>query len=187
MLRTLKVACVVAGCLGLTGAIAGAQEVIHAMTGTIRSIDPAQKSFTLFRDNSTLVTFNDAKARAASDEKIPAGATAARAFDKKNVYVIVFYYGLADNPTAIAVQALGTGPYTATEGTVTGFSEKARMLMVKDGSGSVHRYKINPDTVAESDYGVEAGVKVHAEKGDHIRVLGSGTEDSPSAVFISLM
>jgi hypothetical protein len=190
MLRILKVACVAVGCIGFTGVVAGAQEVIHAMTGTVRSIDSTQKTFTLFRDSGSLITFKDktgSKTQIANDEKIFSDAAAAGASDKKDAYVIVFYYGMTDNPTAVAVRALGKGPFTATVGTVTNFSEKARSLTVKDESGSIHNYKISADTVAESDFGVVEGYKIHAEKGGHIRVVGEVTNDSPTALFLSLM
>jgi hypothetical protein len=190
MLRILKVACVAVGCLGFAGAVASAQEVIHAMTGTVRAIDAAQKSFTLFRDSGSLITFNDmvgSKAQIARDEKILSDATSAEAFDKKDAYVIVFYYGMADNPTAVAVRALGTGPFTATVGTVTSFDGRDGLISVKDESGSVHSYKINADTIAESDFGVVEGFKIHAEKGGHIRIVGAVNKDSTTALFLNLM
>jgi hypothetical protein len=190
MLRMLKVACAIVTCLGCAGVVAGAQEVIHAMTGSIRSIDAAQKSFTLFRDSGSLITFKDAtgsKIRIANDAKILSDATTARAFDKKDAYVIVFYYGITDNPTAVAVRALGTGPFTAIVGTITSFSDKDRSISVKDESGSIHDYKISADTVAESNFGVVEGFKIRAEKGGHIRVVGAVTNDSPTALFLNLM
>jgi hypothetical protein len=190
MLRILMHACVAAGCLGLTGTVASAQEVIHAMTGTVRSIDATQKTFTLFKDSGTLVTFKDmtdAKVRVANDKKVLPDAAAARAIDKKDAYVIVFYYGTTDNPTAVAVRALGHGPFTATAGTVANFNGKDRSISVKDETGSIHSYRISTDTVAESDFGVVEGLKFHAGKGDHVRVVGAVTSDSPTALFVSVM
>ena len=190
MLRMLRCACVAVGCLCLIGGVAGAQEVIHAMTGTIRSVDPAQKAFTLFKDSGSLITFkdlNDSKLRTVNDAKVFSDATAAQAFDKRDAYVIVFYYGMVDNPTAVAVRALGTGPFTATVGTVTSFNEKDRSISVKDESGAIHQYKINAATVAESDFGVVDGLKFRAAKGGHIRVVGTGATDSSTALFLNVM
>jgi hypothetical protein len=186
MLRILMHAAVAVGCLGLTGMVASAQEVIHAMTGTIRTIDAAQQMFTLFGDTGSLVTFEtEAKVGVAIDKKTFPDATAARDFDTKDAYVIVYYYGRTDNPTAVAVQALGRGPFTATVGTVASFS--GRLISVKDESGSIHNYKINAATVAESDSGVVEGRKFHAEKGDHVRVVGAVSDDNPTAVFVNVM
>jgi len=190
MLKTFKVVLLVVSCLGFAGAVAGAQEVIHAMTGTIRAIDAADKSFTLFRDSGSLITFKDAtgsKTRAANASKILSDATAASAYDKKDAYVIVFYYGVSDNPTALAVRALGSGPFTATIGTVADFSDKARVILVKDDSGAVHEYKIDANTIAESDFGVVEGFKIHADKGGHVRVVGAVTSSNPTALFLNLM
>jgi hypothetical protein len=188
--RILKIGFVAVGCLGLTGATAGAQEVIHAMTGTVRSVDAAQKSFLLFRDTGTLITFKDAtgaKIHASNDTKIFPSAATARAADKKDDYVIVFYYGMTDDPTAVAVQALGAGPFTATVGTVADYSDRDRSIAVRDDSGTIHHYKINASTVAESDFGVVDGLKFHAEKGGHIRVVGAVTNDDATALFLNAM
>jgi len=190
MLGILRYALVAVGCLGLTGAVAGAQEVIHAMTGTIRSIDAGQKTFTLFRDTGLLITFKDmtdAKTAIINDKRIVPDPAAARAEDKKGAYVIVFYYGSTDSPTAAAVQALGTGPFTATVGTVANFNEKGRLISVKDESGAIHSYRINASTVAESDLGVVEGLKFRAGKGDHVRVVGAVTNDDPTALFVNMM
>jgi hypothetical protein len=183
MLRILKVACLAAGCLGFSGVVAHAQEVVHAMTGTIRSIDAAQKSFTLFRDSGSLITFKEATG---SKMRI-ANATSADSFNQKDAYVIVFYYGMIDNPTAVAVHALGTGPFTATVGTITSFDERDRSISVKEESGSVVNYKISADTIAESDFGVVQGYKIRPEKGGHIRVVGAVVNDNPTALFLNLM
>jgi hypothetical protein len=184
-------ACVAVGCLGLTGAVAGAQEVIHAMTGTIRSIDSAHKTFTLFRENGSQLTFNDMTASnvriMANDKKIISDAIAARAFDKKGAYAIVFYFGSADNPTAVAGEALGPGPFTSTVGTVAGFDEKDRLISVQDKSGSIQNYKIGAGTIAESGLGIVDGPRLHAEKGQHVRVVGANTNSGPKALFVNEM
>ena len=178
-------------CLGLTGAVVSAQEVVHAMTGTISSIDAAHKMFTLLRYNGPTITFKDMTDSdaplIANVKKICSDATAARALDKKGTYVIVFYYGLRDNPTAVAVEALGGGPFTSTVGTVAGFNEKDRMISVEDRSGSIQRYKINAHTVAEGDYGAVDGLRLHAEKGNQVLVVGVADNNGPTALFVNVM
>jgi hypothetical protein len=191
MLRILFCSFVAVVCLGLSGTVAGAQEVIHAMTGTISSIDAAHKMFTLFRDNGSMTTFKDMTSSNVriipSEAKILSDATAAHAFDKKGAYVIVFYYGLSDNPTAVAVEALGRGPFTQTVGTVESFNEKDRMISVKDRSGATLRYKVNADTVEESVSGVIGGLKLHTDKGAHIRIVGAASNNGPRALFVNEM
>ncbi len=189
MQQILRVACVV-GCLGLAAAPAGAQEVIHAMTGTIRSIDTANQSFVLFRDGGSLLTFKDmtgSRVPMAVDKGILPAPAEGRVSGKTNEYVIVFYYGLEDNPSAAAVETLGTGPFTATAGTVASFNEKDRSLSIKDSTGSIHDYKLTAATIAESDVGVVDGLKFHAEKGGHVRVIGKAAGGSPTAVFVNPM
>jgi hypothetical protein len=191
VLRILTYTCVAVGCLGLTAVLASAQEVIHAMTGTISSIDAVHSMFTLFRDNGSQIRFTDMTGSnvpiIANDKKILSDATSARAFDKKDAYVIVFYFGLIDQPTAIAVEALGRGPFTSTDGTVESVNEGGRMISVEDKSGSIQRYKINADTVGESDLGVVEGLKLHAEKGEHLRIVGAASNNGPTALFVNEM
>lgn len=189
MLRILKFGCVVVGCLGLTNSMASSQEVVHAMTGTVRSIDAAHNTFTLWRDNGSQVTFKStapAKVHIANDKRILSDATAASVFNKKGAYVIVFYFGESDNPTAVALQALGQGPLTSTTGKVASFDERARLISVQDTSGSIQRYKIDADTVAESGFGVVEGLRLHVEKGDHVRVVGAASKSGPTALFINV-
>lgn len=188
MLKRLICTCTAVACLGFTGAVASSQEVIHAMTGTIKWVDSTHKTFTLLRDNHSQVTFKDmtdSNVRFTSDKKIFSDATAAHVFDEKGAYVIVFYYGL--NPTAVAVEALGQGPFTSTVGTVASVDDKDQMISVKDKSGAIQRYKIGADTVAEGEMGVVEGLKLHTEKGDHIRVVGSASSKEPTALFVNEM
>ena len=177
-------------CICLTSLTAGSQEVIHAMTGTVDSIDGAHKTFTLFRDNGTRVAFTDVtnpKVRIATDRRIYSDVTPASAFNTKGAYVIVFYFGGGDTRTAVAVEVLGKGPFTSTAGTVSGINGTTREVSVKDKSGSVARYKINSRTIAESDFGAVDGLKLHIQKGDHVRIVGASSSTPPTALFVNDM
>ena len=55
------------------------------------------------------------------DKRIRAEATAADAFTKSGVRVIVYYFGNGDTETAVALQDLGTGPFEESSGTVVRF------------------------------------------------------------------
>ena len=110
MLKALWCGCVFTGCLGLLTVSASAQEVVHALTGTVSSIDDLSKTIVVFQDNGSEGEFKDmttAKTRVVIDKKIALDTTAAEANKKKGAYVIVFYYGDNDGRTAVALKNLG--------------------------------------------------------------------------------
>ena len=141
MLRRVLFALVVAVCLGLTCHGVMAQEVVHALTGTVSSIDPVDKSITVFLDGGSEGVFKDmtnAKTPLSFDKKLHSEATAADAFTTKGAYAIVYYFGGTGTRTAVAVRSLGTGPFTAAQGTVAKYESHEHAISVGElrrGSG----------------------------------------------------
>lgn len=190
MLKALVSACVIAGFCASVSVPGGAQEVIHALTGTVSSINPAEKTITVFEDNGSRGVFEDMtnpKTRVAFDKRIAAETTAASSFNKNGAYVIVFYYGGTDNPTAVAFKSLGTGPFTSTVGTISRFENHEHAISVVDKSGAVQTFKITPDTVAEGVSGAVEGLKLSAERGDRVRVVSTMVDGTPTALFVGEM
>jgi hypothetical protein len=190
MLNRKLLACAVVGCLGLAPSALRAQSVVHALTGTVSAIDPAQKTITVFLDSGSEGTFKDmtnAKAPISFDKRVLADATSVDAFKRKGAYVIIFYFGGRDTRTAVALRSLGAGPFTATDGTVTQFDNHDRSISVEDKAGAIATYKINTETVAESTYGAIDGLKFQTQKGDHVRVVGTSENGAAVALFISAM
>ena len=183
-------ALIVLGCFAAASKIAPAQEVVHALTGTISSVDPSAKSITIFTDRHTESHFKDltsSKVPISFDKKIREDATPADAFKKQGAYVILFYYGGGCGQTAVAMRDLGAGPFTEETGTVIKFESRDHSLSVKDASGVVQSFKIAEKTVAETGVGAEEGFKFQIQKGDQIRVLASSVSGNPTALFVSSM
>jgi hypothetical protein len=190
MLRRILLASVVAVCLGLTCRAVSAQQVVHALTGTVSAIDPSAKTITVFLDGGSEDVFNDRtnlKAPLSVDKRLIADATAVDAFKKKGAYVIVFYFGGRDSRTAVALRSLGAGPFTAAEGTVEKFESHDHSITIADKTGTLETFKISADTVAEGDAGAVGGFKFQAQKGEHVRVVGSSENGSPIALYVSEM
>jgi hypothetical protein len=174
-----------AGCCGLVSA----QDVVHALTGTVSSIDPVSKTITMFLDGGSQSTFKDMtnqKIALSVDKKVLADTTTPDEFKKSGAYVIVFYFGGSDMRTAVALRSLGKGPFTAETGTVTQF-ENHRSISVQDKSGATKTFALTPDTVAEGMAGAVSWQKFSAEKGDHVRVVGTTKDGAPIALFVSVM
>jgi hypothetical protein len=164
-----------------------AQEIVHALCGTVSSINPAAGTITLFQDSGSPATFKVMSAtgkRITFDKKIADDVTAAKQFQKQGAYAILFYYGVNENQTAVALKNLGAGPFSSTTGQVTDWSGHDRKLSVRDKDGVTHSFTIAPQTVAETYTGVEDGTKLDLNKGDSVRVVSSRTGDAPTALFI---
>jgi hypothetical protein len=188
MLRRIMSLAVVAYSLGGASHGALAQEVVHALTGTVSSIDPANKTITLFLDGGSQGIFKDVtntKLSLSVDKKVLSDTTTPDAFKKQGAYVVVFYCGGSDARKAVALRSLGAGPFTATTGTVDRFENHDHSITVTDPSGAKQTFKISADTVAEGMVGAVNGLKFSTEKGARVHVVGTSLNGSATALFVS--
>jgi hypothetical protein len=84
--------CLLVGCFFLATSEAIAQEVVHALCGTIHSINSTDKTITIGTDNGTPKLFNElTKSNVALDfdKRIRAEATTADTFTKSGVRVSI--------------------------------------------------------------------------------------------------
>ena len=189
MRRVLKI-CLFVGCFWLATLTATAQEVVHALTGTVSNINLPAKTITIFVDDGSYSTFKDLTnpdTRIDFDKRIRADATAASTFSTKGAYVIVFYFGDENIRTSVAVRSLGPGPFTKNVGTLTKFDSRGHSLSIKEASGKVETFRIDADTVAETGTGVEGGFKFQPQKDEHVEVIASSVNGSATALFVNAM
>ncbi len=166
-----------------------AQEVVHALTGTVSSIDASDKTITMFLDGGKQGIFKDMtnqKVSMSVDKKLLADSAAPDESRKQGAYVVVFYVGGSDTRGAVALRSLGSGPFTATTGTVAKF-EPHRSLSVQDETGAVQTFALGADTIAEGVSGAVSGLKFQADKGDHVRIVGATKNGTATALFVSEM
>ncbi len=179
--------CVFSLGLGLLAATGSAQEIIHALTGTVRSISAADKSLVIFQDGGHEKMFKgstDAKARAALQKKLGDETISVDELKTEGAYVIIFYYGVGDEPTAVAVKDLGKGPFTAISGTVTKFDSHTRLVTLQDETGTAQTFKISGDTVVEGGMGVVDGLKFSPAKGEKLRAVAAKADGGGTALFL---
>ena len=179
-----------AGCVVLSPFALGAQQVIHALTGTVSAINASDKTITVFQDTGSQDTFQEMvnhKTAIAFDKKIAAESTAAEAFNTQGAYAIIFYYGDNDDRTVVAVKSLGAGPFASVTGTVTQYDSRAHTIALQDQSGAEHTFHIDAQTVAEGGIGVIPGLKFQAQRGDHVRVVCSKSAGEETALFLRQM
>lgn len=178
------------GCWLVVAFPAHAQEVVHALCGTVRSINSNAKTITVGTYDGTVRLFNEStKSNVSLDfvKRIRADAIAADAFTKSGVRVIVYYFGSGDMQTAVALQDLGTGPFQDSSGTVVKFDRHERVLTLKNNSGVEESFHLDPKTVAETPYGVMEGLELDAKDGDQLRVTASSVNGNETALFIRAM
>ena len=186
MQKTSLCMCVLAGSLFAVAHPAVSQQIVHALTGTVSSIDSASKTITLFQDNGSSETYGvmSAKTRLAFDKRVEADSTEAKTFEKNGSYVILFYFGTDQNRTAVAVKSLGQGPFSSTSGEVTSWNGHQNTISIKGDDGKVQSFKVDDQTVAETYTGVINGSKFGADKGDHVRTVSTLKEGQPLVLFI---
>ena len=189
MLRSVMKACVIAGCLVSLPILSAAQQVVHALTGTVSSIDKAAQTVAVLQDvggGGIFQSLSNPKTRLDFDKKIAAGTIAADAFKDNGAYVIVFYFGGSDNRTVVAFKNLGSGPFSSTVGKIQKL-ERSHSISVQDESGAVQTFKIGPETIAEGYAGAVDGTKFQAQSGDRVRIVSAMVDGSPTALFVRNM
>lgn len=188
MAKAVTISCIALGCLAFAAAVATAQEVIHALTGTVSSIDPTAKTISIYTDDHSQAVFKDLtnrETRVEFDKNVRANATAAVTFNRKGAYVIAYYFGEGNGRTIVGLRDLGAGSLTKSSGIVLKSEGKDHSLTIKQDSGVVSSFKITPGTVAETDTGVTEGLKFHPEKGDHVQVIATASNGGEAALFIN--
>jgi hypothetical protein len=190
MLRRILLVCFITACFGFSGVAVSAQEVIHALTGTVSAVDPTAKTISVFLDTGSEGEFSDltnGKIPSSFDKKLRLVTTAVDESKKKGAYVIVFYFGGSDTRTAVALRNLGAGPFTSVVGTVSKFESHGRSISVQDESGAIQTFKLDESTVAEGGSGATEGLKFDAQKGDRVRIVGSSAAGGLTALFVRAM
>lgn len=186
MLAKLVSTCVISGALVALSLPSGAQEIVHALTGTVSAIDARSGAITVLQDDHSTAVFeraDDKNALSAIDKRIATDTILAGAFDKSGAYSIIFYYGDGDARQVVALKTLGKGPFSSTEGTVEKYN-RLKSIAIKDSSGAVHAFTIDPATVAETNFGAIPAKRFSADKGDHVRIVSSSASGTDTVVFV---
>lgn len=182
--------CLFTGYFFLVTMAANAQEVVHALCGTVRSIDSTTKAITVGTDSGAPALFKELTkpdVRLDFDKRIRAEATAPDTFTKNGDHVIIFYFGSGDAQTAVALRDLGAGPFEEIGGTVVKFDKRERVLTLRNNSGTEESFHLELKTVAETPYGATQGLELDAKSGDEVQVTGASVNGGKTALFIRLM
>ena len=184
MMKTLFRHCFVATCFTFALSIARAQQCIHAVSGTVTSINAKIGMMDIETDDGTSGHFRWIKASDGSisfDKAVRADSTAADKFTTTGNHVIVYYFGEGTVRTAVALHNLGDGSMDKSTGRVVNLNRHDHLLTIMDSTGTELSYHLDPKTVTDTASGVSQGFKFDLSKGASVRVIaaipatGSGT------------
>jgi Cu/Ag efflux protein CusF len=190
MLRKLGKISLLAGFALFFSWAAAAQEVIHALSGTVTAMDAVTKTITIATDDGSEGLFNDLpdpKMSLEFDSNLRRNSTIISKFNKTGERVILYYFGYSGVRTVVALQSLGVGPFTLTTGTVVDFNSESRTIAIKDASGQVKSFLISSDLVAETSVGATARAKYQPDKGNRVQIVSEMMNGAESALFINTL
>lgn len=168
-------------------ATAGAQMIVHAVSGTVKTINAAAKTIDVTVDSGDTSEFKvepNAKVTLDFDNTLRSDATAASKFQKVGDFVVVYYYGYDENRTAVAIKDLGAGPFQKIEGTVMNFDKHSRTMTVKDEAGKTESFVLGPHLVVDLGISVQNGRSYDPHKGYSVRVTYKTDGGKNTAVFV---
>lgn len=168
-------------------ATAGAQMVVHAVSGTVKAINPASKTMDVMVDSgdtSEFILAPDAKVALDFDNTLRSDAMEPGKFQKVGDYAVVYYYGYDNNRTVVGVKDLGAGPFEKIDGTVINFDKHSRTMTVKDDGGKTETFALSPHLVVDMGVNVENGRSYEPHKGYSVRVTYTTDSGKNTAVFV---
>lgn len=168
-------------------ASAGAQMVVHAVSGMVKAINANSNTMDVVVDNGETSQFklpSNAKVSLDFDNALRLDSIEANKFEHIGDFVVVYYYGYDNDKTAVAVKDLGIGPFQKDEGTVVAYDKHDRTMTVKDGEGKSATYALNEHLVVDRGISVDSGRGFSPHKGDYVVVTYATSGDKNSAVFI---
>jgi len=175
-------------CFSLVTTIAFAQQRVHAVSGTVTSINPKIGMIEINTDDGSSGHFKWMKHEGISidfDKDVKAESTDADKFTATGVHVIVYFFGDGEVRTAVALRVLGNGPFENDKGTVVKVNRHDHLIIIKTGSGADQSFRIDPKTVADTTTGVVEGYKLDFDKGDAVQVTATPAGADKTALLIA--
>ncbi len=179
--------CLIATCFALVTTIVHAQERVHALSGTVTSINAKIGMTEVDTDDGSSGHFRWAKPAGPAidfDKTVSAEAIAPDKFTANGHHVIVYYYGEGSVRTVVALHDLGDSSVEKSTGTVVKLNRHDHSLTIKNAGGAEVLFHLDPKTVADTTTGVMQGFKFDLSKGDSVRVTAAQANGSDTALLI---
>jgi hypothetical protein len=189
MMKPIFRTCFFATCFALIATMVQAQEMVHALSGTVKSINAKIGMTQIETDDGSSghfrwLLFADAEA-VNFDKVISANAVTPDKFTATGHRVIVYYFGQDTIRILVALHDLGDGPVENHNGTVVKLDRHDHLLTIKNSAGTEETFHIDPKTVADTAKGVSVGFKFDLSKDEMVRVTAAQSNGSPTALLIA--
>jgi hypothetical protein len=187
MLKILMKTGLLATSFALALSVAQAQQIIHAVSGTVRALNPNIQMLEVTTDDGSSGHFRwlrKSDGPIQFDKTVSAEATPPDKLTTTGNHIIVYYFGDDTVRTVVAVRDLGAGSVAKETGMVVKMNRKDRLLTIKNPAGTEESFHLDPKTVADGATGVTQGIKTDLSKGDQVRVTSSPSDDGPMALLI---
>jgi hypothetical protein len=172
--KTISKALLLMCAVALAGS-ALAQDVVHAVAGTVTHIDKAGKTIAIKATDGSEQVFKFTERTAIrtsveAEKGAKTGALDTYFAGKEGTKVVVRYMGKGVDKTATVVEDFGKDSLKIGKGTVTHVDRAARTVSVKTEGGAEETYKLGSAAVVETDHGVVLGTRYLAKEGDKVAV-----------------
>lgn len=162
---------------------AQAQDVMHAIAGSVTKLDKAGKTIAIKTADGSEEAFKYSEHTAVRDSRATAhiaqmGAVESYFAGKEGTRVVVRYTGQGADKTAALVEDFGKDTLKAGRGTVTHFDRAAHTVAIKTDNGAEETYHLGSDAVVDTDHGVVRGTRYVAKEGDKVVVHYTEKEGS---------
>jgi hypothetical protein len=161
--------------------------VVHAVSGTVKSVNSKAKTMTLAVDQADDMQFKIQSGPAPAlnfDPELRGDAIDASKFNGAGDFVVVYFYGFDTNRTAVAIKDFGKGQLQKLSGTVTAFDKHNHAVTVRTSDGKTETFPLDNKAVVDTGMGLESGRKFDPSKGDNVRVTATDSNGKNVAVFI---
>ena len=152
-----------------------AQDMVHAVSGTVTKVDKKAKTLTVktedgtenlfkYSDKTTVHGYHDASKMA------KAGAADTYFEGKEGSHVIIRYTEKGADKAALSVEDFGKEGLKEGRGTVTKVDKAAHTVTVKTEDGTESTYSLGRDAAVDTEKGVVKGTDYTAKEGDKVVV-----------------
>ena len=185
-MKLLSRSVLLATCFTLTVSLAKAQQIVHAVSGTVTTIHPKIQMTDIQTDDGSSGSFQWNKPGVSMDfeKSVSADTVAPDKFTALQAHVIVYYYGAGDVRTLVALHDVGAGPFVKTIGRVVKLDRHAHVLTIQNSKGGEENFTIDPKTVADTETGVATNFKFDFNKGIQVDVLATQSNGAQTALLI---
>ncbi|HEY5056488.1 MAG TPA: hypothetical protein VII58_10020 [Acidobacteriaceae bacterium] len=165
-----------------------AQQMVHAVSGTIVSVIPNFKMIEVSTSDGADSHFQwirSDKDKIEFDKNVSADSTAVNASAVKGTHIIVYYIGDGDPRVAVALRDLGASEVQDVTGTIVKLDRKEHVLVVKNIDGAELTFHLDAKTVGDTPNGVLENFKFDFNKGTYIRVTYTQVDGVSTAWLIA--